>query len=160
MPKPRSEPPGGDEAFPLALAAAHRLLAKRDLFESALRNRLSKAGFDEATVVRVLDRLRAQGIVRDERAIASRLAHPDSRRPMGRERLRAKLAAEGAPEMLIETALDELDPADEVAALESAMRARYRGPGDAAKAARWAIGRGFGEDVVQAALARVFAEAD
>lgn len=160
MPKPSGEPERADEAFSRALATAIRLLARRDIFESALRDRLIRADFGKETVNRVLERLRTQGVLNDERMVALRVASADSHRPAGRDRLRAKLVAEGAPESVVAARLDERNPDDEVVALASAIRARYKGPDGAAKAARWAVGRGFDEETVEAAIVRVFGGGD
>lgn len=124
---------------------ALRLLANRSHFIRQLEDKLAKRGFAAATVERVLDRLRGEKLLDDERVAEEFVRQRLRRGPVGRRRmwqeLRRRGAEEGEAEAALEAAYAEIDP------LEATRRAAAlwcrRGRRDAAALARHLDRKGF-----------------
>jgi len=136
-----------DEAFRKAV----ELLARRSHFERELRRKLEARGFDEASCVATLDRLRELGYVDDRSTARELIASKLRRGPLGRRRLLADLLRRGAEAEVAEEALDDVLPGGERdrarAAAESWLA---RGRGDRRALARHLERKGFsGGDILR-----------
>ena len=129
-----------------ALDVAAKALARRDFSERALRERLLRAGVSPAQAEEALARLRSDGVLDDARFAVNR-AQALAERGRGNAAIRFDLEGQGVEGELIEHALAELEP-ERVRAERIVAR---RGPGPAT--ARLLAGRGFDEDVIEAAVA-------
>jgi regulatory protein len=125
----------------VALAAALRALAGRDLSERELRDRLAQAGLEPAIVEEALETLRRGGLVDDERFAAER-ARVLAERGKGDSAVRFDLERHGILAELVESTLAALEPERERA--ECVVARRGGGP----KTARLLASRGFGEEIV------------
>jgi regulatory protein len=130
-----------------ALEVATRALARRDFSERDLRARLRRIGISRADEDETLRALQRTGLVDDSRFAHSR-AQALAERGKGDGAIRFDLRRRGIAEDEIETAVASLEP-ERVRAEQVIAR---RGSGVAT--ARLLAGRGFDEDVVEAAVAR------
>jgi SOS response regulatory protein OraA/RecX len=134
-----------------ALHVAGRALRHRDLSRRRLAERFERAGVAPAAVAESLEALERSGLV-DDRRVASLQAQSLAGRGYGDEAIRHRLVAQGLDEELVAEALAGLEP--------EAARARplieRRGTG--ARTARYLAGRGFGEEVVEAAFGAAFGQ--
>jgi len=142
------------EEFSRALASALRFLKTRDRFESEIRMKLSSDGF-AGSADGVIEHLKTKRIVDDKRLIEQFLDHAQRGKPVGLEKIKAKLLARGAPEDLI----DALNPTNEQELAEAALRKKPAAMKNAGTAGRFLIGRGFSEEVVESVLERMFGDA-
>lgn len=127
-----------------ALGAAGRVLARRDLSEQRLRERLIRAGIAPAGTEEAVGTLRRAGLVDDERfALARALALAE--RGLGDAAIRFDLERQGVPAAALEAALAALEPERDRA--ERIVARRGGGP----TTARYLARRGFGEEVIEAA---------
>jgi regulatory protein len=133
-----------------ALAAATRALARRDYSERGLRDRLRRAGVDEAELDEALTELRSVGLLDDER-FAGRRAKALAERGKGNRAIRFDLQRQGIGSELADAAVAELEPERERA--ERIVSRRGTGP----KTARLLAGRGFERDAVELAAAEPIA---
>jgi SOS response regulatory protein OraA/RecX len=126
-----------------ALDVAGRALARRDLSERGLRDRLGHAGIAPAGAEETVEKLRGVGVVDDERFAAAR-AQGLAERGHGDAAIRFDLERQGIPAAKIEAAVAGLEP--ERVRAERIVARRGKGPATARHLAR----RGFDEDVVEA----------
>jgi len=124
-----------------ALAAAQGALARRDLTERELRDRLAQAGLEPAAAEEALETLRRGGLVDDERFAAER-ARVLVERGKGNAAIRFDLERHGVAAAQVDSALAALEPERERA--ERVVARRGGGP----KTARLLASRGFGEEIV------------
>ncbi|HEU4449611.1 MAG TPA: RecX family transcriptional regulator [Gaiellaceae bacterium] len=130
-----------------ALEAAARTLARRDLSERRLRERLAARGVRPPAAERAVTALTSAGLVDDARLARSRVrALAD--RGWGDEAIAARLEGEGFGRELLPPALAELAPEAERA------RALAAGARDRTRAWRLLARRGFAPESVEAALGR------
>jgi SOS response regulatory protein OraA/RecX len=127
-----------------ALGVATRALARRDLSEQGLRERLSRAGVDRTGEEDALGTLRSAGLVDDGRFAVIR-AESLAERGFGDAGIRFDLERQGVGAEEIENALAELQPERDRA--EEIVASRGGGPATARYLAR----RGFDEEAVEAA---------
>jgi SOS response regulatory protein OraA/RecX len=127
-----------------ALDVAGRVLARRNLSEQRLRERLRRAGVAPAGSEEAVGTLRRAGFVDDERLALGR-AVALAERGLGDAAIRFDLERQGVPAAALEAALAALEP--ERGRAEGIVAKRGGGPATARYLAR----RGFGEDVVEAA---------
>jgi regulatory protein len=99
------------------------LLAQRTHFRAQLATKLAKRGYPEDEVEAALDRLAGLGYLDDHRAAREYAEAKLARGPLGRRRLAADLARQGAPRAAADAVLDELLPEDDRAAAREAARA-------------------------------------
>ncbi len=126
-----------------ALGVAGRALARRDLSERCLRERLRRVGVAPAGTDQVVGTLRRAGLVDDERFASARaLALAD--RGLGDAAIRFDLERHGISPAELEAALSGLQPERERA--ERIVSTRGAGPATARYLAR----RGFDEEAVEA----------
>src|SRR5688572_29130381 len=81
--------------FEKALATAMRKVGTRPTSRRRLEDKLKRAGWEEAMVARVVERLRATGALDDEAFGRSLVREFQARRPAGPALLRAKLRQRG-----------------------------------------------------------------
>jgi SOS response regulatory protein OraA/RecX len=120
---------------------AARALARRDLSESELDERLERSRVAPAARDEAVARLAGVGIVDDER-VARRRAELLGERGSGDALIRHDLAGRGIAEELVEAALAALEP-------EHARAARIvRERGSSVKTARFLARKGFSEESI------------
>jgi regulatory protein len=129
------------------LAVATRALARRDFSERGLRERLLCAGVPPIEAEEALASLLRAGLVNDGRFAVSR-AQALAERGKGNAVIRFDLQQQGLAGEEIEAALATLEPERERAERVIARR------GGGVATAKLLAGRGFDEDVVQAAVAQ------
>jgi SOS response regulatory protein OraA/RecX len=129
-----------------ALGVAGRVLARHDLSERGLRERLNRAGVAPAEAEQAVGTLCRAGVVDDGRFAAAR-AFGLAERGRGDAAIRFDLEQHGIATTRIEAALADLEP--ERVRAERIVSRRGAGPATARHLAR----RGFAEDVVEAAAA-------
>lgn len=125
------------------------LLDRRPWTLGRLRARLAADGFPKSAVEAVLARFAAEGLVDDRRFAEAFVRDVLRRKAVGRQWLRARLAAQAVPAAVAEAALAELLPLPrerELAARAAAERWRRAGaptPAAVARVARFLAARGF-----------------
>ncbi len=136
------------------------MLARRPLSEGEVALRLLRKGHAASDVPPVLARLRELRLVDDPALCRQLVRSYREGRMYGPAKIAWKLAARGFPRTLVEEALREECPPDDVAeAAARALRKKYRGgiPGGregAARAYRFLAGRGFPPDACRKAVGR------
>ncbi|MBS1709069.1 MAG: regulatory protein RecX [Armatimonadetes bacterium] len=140
-----------DHAFDLAWDAVGRSEKSAD----ELRRWLGARGVEPADIDAVLGRLVELGYVSDARVAEEAVQAAQGEKPVGKERVRAKLLRRGLDESLVESAVGEMEHASEV---EKALTVAARlGSGTGmAKTARYLAARGFDEETVRDTLERLF----
>jgi SOS response regulatory protein OraA/RecX len=128
-----------------ALEAATRMLARRDLSRSRLDNRLAARGATTAERERAVGTLEAAGLVDDGRFARTRAAELADR-GWGDSAIEARLEGEGLDLELVRSALADLAPESERAAVLAARQPDRR------KCWSLLARRGFGPDAIDAAL--------
>ena len=139
-----------------ALAIALKYLKVAERTEAELRSHLGSKGVSEDDAERVIGLVVARKFVSDKRLAEREIELARGPKMAGREKTRARLLARGADESLVEEAARSYTDAEET---ENALRLvskKYKTSDDPAKAARFLLGRGFGEETVRAVLERFF----
>jgi regulatory protein len=127
-------------AFELAI----RYLARKDRTEAQVRAHLGRRRVPAAATAGVIRQLRTQGLLDDERYARRWAVQRLARRPMGRERLEAELAAQGLSRRIVAAAADaayEGISEDDLA--RRALSRPGRGPA-------WLRRHGFTEETIEA----------
>lgn len=126
MPKARSLEPAG--AVPSAYVSALRLLARRELSEKQIRDRLARKGYAEDDVEVAIERLKAERAI-DDRRVAEAIARTSTGlKRRGRLRVRREIEAAGIAPDVAQRALDAtFDQLDDDALLQAALAKRLRG---------------------------------
>jgi SOS response regulatory protein OraA/RecX len=133
------------------MAKAARSLARRDLSEKELAERLSRAQVAPATRGEAVGLLVQSGAVDDGR-FALRRAELLAERGAGDALIRHDLAERGIAGELVEAALGALEP-------EAARASRIAGSrGASLRTARHLAGKGFSEDSIEGACGQAIAE--
>lgn len=133
-----------------ALTVATRALRVRDLPAHRVAERLERAAVAPAAVEESIAVLVDAGAVDDGRFAANR-ALTLAERGYGDAAIRHDLAQQGVASELAEAALSGVEPEH----VRAARLVEARGPG--AKTARYLASKGFGDDVLEAALGADFA---
>lgn len=111
-----------------AYATALRMLARRELSTSQIRDRLKQRGFTRDAIEEAVSRLTTNGVLDDARvarAVTRTRAHV---KRQGRQRVARELTLIGIPEEIAAQALaDVFGELDEQALLEQALERRLRG---------------------------------
>jgi len=145
-----------------AYSAALAMLARRELSERQLRERLERREHPPTAIEEAVTRLRASGLL-DDRRVARAAARVEAQvRSRGRLRVLQRLHALGiAPEVAAEAADEVFGAIDEDTLLEAALARRLRGPAarirDAAHFRRLhqqLVRQGFAPSAVTRALKR------
>lgn len=132
---------------PDALEVATRVLARRDYSERGLRERLRRAGVTDAEEEEALATLQRAGVIDDGRFARAR-AQALAQRGKGDAAIRFDLRQQGVRAETAEAALASLESEKERAERVIAQR------GGGAPTARLLARRGFGDEAVEAAIAR------
>jgi regulatory protein len=142
-----------------AYLAGLKMIARRELSEVQVRQRLARKGFGEDQVDEANARLREERAI-DDRRVAEAIARTESGlKGRGRLRVRRKIESAGISRETARQTVDDVLPAeDDEARLEAALTRRLRGrtmPGEDAERAklyRYLIGQGFDSDRVMRAI--------
>jgi regulatory protein len=138
---------------------ALKMLARRELSEAQVRDRLARKGHDPDAVDRAIERLRAERAIDDAR-VADAIAHTATAvRRRGRLRVRSEIERAGIASATARRAVDAVfQTVDDDALLEEALARRLRGRNRAAderelaRLFRYLVGQGFEPDRVLNAL--------
>jgi regulatory protein len=137
------------------------MLARRELSEYQVRQRLRRHGYESGAIEEAVDRLLADRAIDDAR-VAEAIAHTEiAVRRRGRLRARRQIEQAGIAPATARRAIDAIfQLVDDEALLERAMSRRLRGreqPADDAefqKLYRFLVGQGFEPERVLAALVK------
>jgi regulatory protein len=147
-----------NEAYLYAL----RLLARREVSEFQVRQRLSRRGYDSASIDEAVARLKANRSLDDERVAGAIARTQTSVRGRGKRRVLQQIEAAGIASSIASKAVDEafqdLDPdALLSAALSKRLRGRERIADDREfqRLFRYLIAQGFDTDRILAHLRRL-----
>jgi regulatory protein len=154
----RKVPAEPDEAYKAALDAALRRLARSDALVAEIHVALARSGYDDQTIHRVLAFLSEKRLIDDAKTIARFIESRQGGRALGRDAIRAQLLARGAPEDLVEEALDGLEATawrDQMMAL---LRSRCKPSDGPEKGARLLLSRGFEPDEIESVLNAFFGD--
>jgi regulatory protein len=141
------------------MAAALRMLSRRDLSEGEIRERLSKRGFPHAESSATIRRLRELGLVDDTKLCARLVRSYRETRGYGSAKIAWTLRGRGfSPDLVEETVREFSTGEEELAAASAALRKKFRGGllkgrEGAAKAYRFLAGRGFSPETCRRAIA-------
>ncbi|MBX3111249.1 MAG: regulatory protein RecX [Fimbriimonadaceae bacterium] len=140
-----------DRAFEIAWAAVGR----SERTASELARHLTARGIEAADIDAVVARLIELGYVADGRVADDAVQSAKSGKPVGRDKVRAKLLSRGVDEAVVDEALGTMDHAGEVerATTLAAKLGTAAGP---AKVARYLAARGFDEETVRDVVERLF----
>jgi len=136
-----------------------KLLARRELSEQQVRQRLARKGHDAAAIDEAVARLRHERALDDAR-VAEAIARTETAvKRRGRQRVRLQIERAGIAKSIARRAVDEVyGGLDEEALLESALAKRLRGRDRIAddrefqRLYRYLVGQGFDSDRVLRAL--------
>jgi regulatory protein len=137
------------------------MLARRELSEAQVRQRLTRQGHDEDTIDAVVDRLKAERAVDDARTAAAIARTELSVKRRGKVRVKRQIESAGIAASIAKRAADEaFAEVDDLALLEAALARRLRGREQFAddrefqRAYRYLVTQGFEPDRVLNALRR------
>lgn len=138
------------------LTLALRLLALRDLTEHQLRTRLEARHHASVDIGQVIDKLKADGTLNDERLARTRARAEAERGRKGPHRVRRELEEAGVAAAVAKTAAQEafadLDPADMLdALLKKRLQGKPLDPPAQRRTYQYLLRRGFeASDVISA----------
>jgi len=135
------------------------MLARRELSEAQVRQRLARKGHEPDAVDAAVVRLRAERAIDDAR-VAEAIAHTETAvRRHGKLRVRRQIEQAGIAPATARTAIDSVfDAIDDASLLEAALARRLRGRDRLAddteyrRLFRYLVGQGFEPDRVMAIL--------
>jgi regulatory protein len=136
------------------------MLARRELSEAQVRQRLARRGFEPDVIEEAVSLLKSERAIDDER-VAMAIAHSEtSVKRRGKVRVQRQIEAAGIAPATARTAVDrEFGEIDEPALLEAALARRLRpgqvvaDDGEFARLYRYLLGQGFEPDAVVRLLA-------
>jgi regulatory protein len=140
------------------MAAAMRMLSRRDLSEEEIREKLLKKGFPQAEASAAIRRLRELGLVNDRELCARLVRTYRETRGYGSAKIAWALRARRFSASLVEETMREFSSAgEELAAASAALRKKFRkgippGREGAARAYRFLAGRGFTPETCRRAV--------
>ena len=140
-----------------------RLLAAHARSAAELRDRLRRAGFATDVVEKVVTGLAGAGLVDDLEFARSWVAGRQAAGGIGKQKLRWELRRKGVANDLIERAIAEgvqEDTEAEQALLLARKRLKGSDAKDLARVRRLLVSRGFGFDIVDAAMRRIPSDTD
>jgi regulatory protein len=136
-----------------------KMLARRELSEQQVRQRLARKGHAPAAIDDAIARLREARAIDDARVAEAIARTETSVRRRGRLRVRMQIERAGISRSTAKQAVDEVfDGVDDAALLEASLRKRLRGRDtieddrEFQRLYRYLIGQGFEPDRVLAAL--------
>jgi regulatory protein len=137
------------------------MLARRELSEAQVRERLDRRGHELRAIDTAIDRLKDEGAIDDARVAAAIARRETTIRRHGKLRVRHQLERAGIPLASVRHAVDEvLDSLDEDALMQAALRKRLddreaiRDNAQFARLYRFLLGQGFERDAIVRALKR------
>ena len=139
-------------------SAALALLGRRDYTAAELHQKLHDKGYDADAIDRALEDVRARGVIDDRRVAAAHVRTAANVKRRGRVRIARELTARGLDRDAVHEAMQELDPADEAAAIRKILLVK-RWPSkpslkERQKMFRHLMSRGFTSDAISRALGR------
>ncbi len=167
MPKAKSLQPKAGNLLPggnllpkvSARVAALKMLARRELSEAQVRQRLARRGYDESSIEIAVERLKADGAIDDAR-VAGAIARTETTvKRRGRLRVAQQLARAGIATSTARAAIAEtFETMDDNDLLQRALRRRLKDDRPIAddrefrRLYRFLVGQGFDADRIIAAL--------
>ena len=137
------------------------MLARRELSEAQLRQRLTRRGHDSGSIESVITRLKADRSIDDARVAGVIARSETSLRKRGRLRVRRRIEAAGIAGAIAQRAVDEtFREIDDEALMAAALDKRLRGRSTIAddrefqRLYRFMLGQGFEADRVLSLLHR------
>lgn len=144
-----------------AYLAGLKMLARRDLSEAQVRQRLARKAYSEAEIDEAAERLRAERAIDDARFAAAIARIETSARHRGKLRVRMQIERAGVSRDLAKRAVEEaVDGVDDDALLEASLKKRLRGRDTIAddrefqRLYRYLMAQGFESDRIMGALSR------
>jgi regulatory protein len=138
---------------------ALKMLARRELSEAQVRQRLQRRGYEESVIHDTIARLKEERAIDDARVAEAIARTETSSKRRGRLRVKSKIERAGISGAAARRAVDEaFSDIDETALIEAALAKRLRnrtGPDDDRefrRLYRYLIGQGFEADQVLKAL--------
>jgi regulatory protein len=136
-----------------------KMVARRELSEKQVRQRLARKGHDAEAVDAAIARLREERAIDDARVAEAIARTETSVRRRGKLRVRMQIERAGIAKAIAKQAIDTVfDAIDDAALLEASLRKRLRGRETIAddrefqRLYRYLVGQGFESDRVLAAL--------
>jgi len=136
-----------------------KMVARRELSEKQVRQRLARKGHDADAVDAAIARLREERAIDDARVAEAIARTETSVRRRGKLRVRMQIERAGIAKAIAKQAIDTVfDAIDDAALLEASLRKRLRGRETIAddrefqRLYRYLVGQGFESDRVLAAL--------
>jgi regulatory protein len=126
-----------DDAREVAHQQALRLIERRERTESEIRRNLAKHEVPETTIDEVLTRLKAGGLVNDDRFANMWIENQRRFRPRSRKALAFEMRQRGVESEAIEQALEKISIEDEEEMAEKAARAYVRKNGHRLRNQEW-----------------------
>ncbi len=149
-------PPPPREPRTVAMGYALDYLRRAERTEAELRRHLARKGVADDTAESVVADLKFQRYLDDSRLAERETELAQTLRLEGRLKAQARLERRGAEDAAVESALTQYTEADERGLAEGLLRKRFSSDDDPAKAARYLVAKGFGEEAVRGALDAVF----
>jgi len=135
------------------------MLARRELSEAQVRQRLARRGHDETAIDSAIERLRENRAIDDSRVAEAIARTETSLKRRGRIRVRRQIERAGIAGATARRALDEVfEGLDSQELLEAALRKRLRGRDtiadekEFARLFRYLVAQGFESDAIMKAL--------
>jgi regulatory protein len=138
-----------------------KMLARRELSESQIRQRLARKGHSESDIDEAVERLRAERAIDDARVAEAIARTETSIRRRGKLRVRMQIQRAGIGKDLANRAVDEVfSEIDDDELIEASLRKRLRNRETIAddrefqRLYRYLVGQGFETDMIMRALER------
>ena len=138
-----------------------KMLARRELSESQIRQRLARKGHSENDIDEAVERLRGERAIDDARVAEAIARTETSIRRRGKLRVRMQIQRAGIGKDLAKRAVDEVfSEIDDDELLEASLRKRLRNRETIAddrefqRLYRYLVGQGFETDMIMRALER------
>jgi regulatory protein len=154
-------PTGNPLPIDSARVAALKMLARRELSEAQIRQRLQRRGHALDEIDSAIERLKSERAIDDARVAGAIARTETSLKRRGRLRVAQELARAGIARSTARTAIDEtFDDLDDDALLQQALNRRLKNDRpieddrEFQRLYRYLIGQGFESDRVVAALAK------
>jgi regulatory protein len=138
-----------------------KMLARRELSESQIRQRLARKGHSENDIDEAVERLRGERAIDDARVAEAIARTETSIRRRGKLRVRMQIQRAGIGKDLAKRAVDEVfSEIDDDELIEASLRKRLRNRETIAddrefqRLYRYLVGQGFETDMIMRALER------
>jgi regulatory protein len=138
-----------------------KMLARRELSESQIRQRLARKGHSESDIDEAVDRLRGERAIDDVRVAEAIARTETSIKRRGKLRVRMQIQQAGIGKDIAKRAVDDVfSGIDDDELIEASLRKRLRGRDAIAddrefqRLYRYLIGQGFETDKVMSVLSR------